>query len=64
MALALGILFALIAMLSWGTADVFAKKAVNRVGYKTSLLLNHIVAFVPLVFCQFYFSSCPCSRPR
>ena len=29
MALAVGILFALTAMLSWGTADFFAKKAID-----------------------------------
>lgn len=49
MALAVGILFAITAMLGWGTSDFFAKKAIDKVGYKTSLLLNQLVAFVPLL---------------
>ena len=59
MAIAIGILFALTAMLSWGTADFFAKKAIDWVGYKTSLLLNLLVAFVPLVILSILFFKLP-----
>jgi len=59
MALEIGILFAITAMLSWGTADFFAKKAIDKVGYKTSLLLNHLVAFVPLIILSVLFFKLP-----
>ncbi len=59
MALALGILFAITAMLSWGTADFFAKKAIDKLGYKISLLLNHLVAFVPLIILAILFFKLP-----
>jgi len=59
MALAIGILFAIIVMLSWGTADFFAKKAIDRVGYKTSLILNQLVAFGPLVIIAILFFKMP-----
>ena len=59
MALAIGILFAIIVMLSWGTADFFAKKAIDRVGYKTSLILNQLVAFGPLVIIAVLFFKMP-----
>jgi uncharacterized membrane protein len=59
MALEFGILFALTAMLSWGTADFFAKKAIDKVGFKNSLLLNHLVAFVPLVILSIFFFKLP-----
>lgn len=49
MVLETGIFFAIITMLCWGIADFLAKKAIDRVGYKTSLLLNQVVAFGPLV---------------
>ncbi len=59
MALAIGILFAIIVMLSWGTADFFAKKAIDRVGYKTSLILNQLVAFGPLIIIAVLFFKVP-----
>ena len=37
MALDLGILLAITAMISWGIADFFAKKAIDKIGYKTSI---------------------------
>ena len=49
MFLALGILLAITAMLSWGTSDFFAKVSIDSLGHKTSLLLNHLVAFVPII---------------
>lgn len=59
MGLEIGILFAITAMLSWGTADFFAKKAVDKLGYKTSLLINQLVAFVPLVILSILFFKLP-----
>ncbi len=59
MALEIGILFAITAMLSWGTADFFAKKAIDKVGYKTSLLLNQLVAFIPLIILSVIFFKLP-----
>jgi len=59
MVLALGILFAIVALLSWGIADFFAKKAIDKVGYKTSLLLNHATAFVPLIVLAVFFFKLP-----
>ncbi len=59
MALEIGILLALITMLSWGTADFFAKKAIDKVGYKTSLILNQLVAFGPLVVFAILFFKFP-----
>ena len=59
MAIAVGILFAITAMLSWGTADFFAKKAIDKVGYKTSLLLNQLVAFLPLIILSILFFKLP-----
>ena len=55
MALATGILFAVVALLSWGTADFFAKKAIDKVGYKTSLVLNIAIAFLPLLILSAFF---------
>jgi drug/metabolite transporter (DMT)-like permease len=59
MALEIGILFAIITMLSWGTADIFAKKAIDKIGYKTSLLLNHAIALGPLIILAVLFFKPP-----
>jgi len=64
MALEIGILFAIITMLSWGTADVFAKKAINKIGYKTALLLNHATAIVPLIVLAILFFKPPPLTPE
>lgn len=48
MVIEVGILFAITSMLSWGIADFFAKKAVDKIGYTKSLLINQLIAFVPL----------------
>lgn len=40
MAIAVGTLFAVAAMVGWGTADFFAKKAIDKVGHVTTLLIN------------------------
>lgn len=59
MAVAAGILFALITLLSWGTADFFAKKAVDKVGYATSLIINQIIALGPIFASSLLFSKFP-----
>ncbi len=59
MALDLGILLAVTAMLSWGIADFLAKKAIDKVGYKTSLVLNQTVALVPAVIFAILFFKLP-----
>ncbi len=64
MALEIGILFAIITMLSWGTADVFAKKAINKIGYKTALLLNQATAIVPLIVLAILFFKPPPLTPE
>ena len=59
MALDLGILFAVTAMLSWGIADFLAKKAIDKIGYKTSLVLNQVVALIPAVIFALLFFRLP-----
>ncbi len=59
MALDLGILFAITAMLSWGVADFLAKKAIDKIGYKTSILLNQVIAFVPILLVAVLFFKMP-----
>lgn len=59
MALALGILLAIVALLSWGIADFFAKKAIDKVGYKTALLLNNATAFIPMIVLAVFFFKLP-----
>ena len=59
MALNLGILLAITAMLSWGVADFLAKKAIDQIGYKTSIVLNQLVAFVPVTVCAILFFKMP-----
>jgi drug/metabolite transporter (DMT)-like permease len=46
-------------MLSWGVADFLAKKAIDKVGYKTSLVLNQTVALVPVVIFAILFFRAP-----
>ena len=59
MALDIGILFAVTAMLSWGVADFLAKKAIDKIGYKTSIVINQVVAFVPVVIFAILFFKMP-----
>jgi hypothetical protein len=46
MILEIGILLAIATMLSWGVADFFAKKAIDKTGYRTSLVISHSVTIV------------------
>jgi drug/metabolite transporter (DMT)-like permease len=63
MALDFGILLAVTAMLSWGVADFLAKKAIDQVGYKTSIVLNQAISFIPVVFIAFLFFKAPSWSP-
>jgi drug/metabolite transporter (DMT)-like permease len=49
MAIEIGVLFAVATMLSWGAADYFAKKAIDKVGSVVALLLNQAIAIGPIV---------------
>jgi transporter family protein len=55
MELDIGILLAIVTMLSWGIADFFAKQAIDKIGYKLSLLLNQAVALGPVIICGVLF---------
>ena len=59
MTLDIGILFAVTTMLSWGISDFFAKQAINKIGYKTPLFLNHTVALIPIIIFAFLFFKMP-----
>src|SRR2546427_13270145 len=59
MALEVGIVLAIFAMLSYGFADFFSKKAVDRIGYVKSLLFNQLIAFIPLIVIAFLFYTTP-----
>ena len=59
-----GILFAITAMCSWGVADFFAKKAIDKIGYKTAIVLNQVVAFVPVVIFAAIFFRLPLLSPE
>ncbi len=43
-----GIMFALAAMFSWGTADFLAKKAVDRIGNVKSMMVVQVAALIPI----------------
>lgn len=53
----LGVLFGLTAMLGWGLADFFAKKAVDRIGEFKTLLWAQTVGLIFLSFFYFVFGS-------
>jgi drug/metabolite transporter (DMT)-like permease len=53
MALDLGIMLAVAAMVSWGVADFLAKKAIDQVGYRTSIVISQVVAFLPTALIGF-----------
>ncbi|MFH1105904.1 MAG: DMT family transporter [Candidatus Aenigmatarchaeota archaeon] len=44
-----GILFAFVTMLTWGIADVFAKKAIEKTGEMKPLLYGQVVGTVPII---------------
>jgi len=57
MGISLGILFGLTAMLGWGLADFFAKKAVDEIGDFKTLLWAQTVGLVFLSFFYFMFGA-------
>jgi len=59
MVIAVGVLFAFVTMLSWGTADFFAKRAVDKIGYVPALLINQSIALAPICFFALVSSSLP-----
>jgi drug/metabolite transporter (DMT)-like permease len=63
MALDFGIVLAVAAMVSWGIADFLAKKAIDQVGYKISIVINQAVAFVPVVIVTALFFKMPSFTP-
>jgi drug/metabolite transporter (DMT)-like permease len=63
MALDFGIALAVAAMVSWGVADFLAKKAIDQVGYRTSIVINQTVAFVPILLIAAIFFKMPIFTP-
>jgi drug/metabolite transporter (DMT)-like permease len=63
MALDFGIALAVAAMVSWGVADFLAKKAIDQVGYRTSIVINQAVAFVPIIIIGTLFFKIPSLTP-
>ena len=59
MTLEIGILFAIVSMLSWGTADFFAKKVIDKIGYATTLVFNLSVSLGPILVFAVLFSKIP-----
>ncbi len=63
MALDWGIALAIVAMVSWGVADFLAKKAIDQIGYRTSIIINQAVAFLPTLFIAAFFFKIPNFSP-
>jgi uncharacterized membrane protein len=63
MALDFGIALAVAAMVSWGVADFLAKKAIDQIGYRTSIVINQTVAFVPILIVAALFVKIPSFTP-
>jgi len=59
MALDWGIALAVVAMVSWGVADFLAKKAIDQIGYRTSIVINQAIAFIPILFVAALFFKMP-----
>jgi len=49
MSVGIGILLAIMAMISWGIGDFLAKKAIDKIGYVKSVIINVLAAIVPLL---------------
>ncbi len=54
-----GILLAFVTMLSWGVADVFAKKAIEKTGELKPLFYGQLIGTVPIMFYAAAFLSIP-----
>lgn len=59
MTIEIGILLAITSMLSWGISDFLSKKAIDRIGYVKSLLINQLVALGPIFVYAILFSNIP-----
>ena len=59
----LGIVLAFTAMASWGVADFLAKKAIDQIGYRTSIIINQTVAFFPILLVAALFFKLPGFSP-
>jgi drug/metabolite transporter (DMT)-like permease len=64
MAVQIGILFAVVTLLSWGAADFFAKKGIDKVGHTTALLLNQAVAIGPIALFALLLYKVPVPTPQ
>ena len=47
------------AMSSSGVAEFLAKKAIDKIGYKTSIVINQVVALIPVVIFAILFFKMP-----
>ncbi|MGA3111119.1 MAG: DMT family transporter [Candidatus Bathyarchaeia archaeon] len=63
MALDWGIALAVAAMVSWGVADFLAKKAIDQIGYRASIVINQVVAFLPILLIAALFFKLPSFTP-
>ncbi len=57
-------LFALITMLSWGTADIFAKKAIEKTGEFRALFFNQLLGVAPVFLYALLFMKIPPIPPE
>ena len=51
----LGILFGILSMLSWGSADFFAKLLVDRIGPYRALIYSYVFGVIPLIIWYLFF---------
>ena len=63
MALDWGIALAVAAMVSWGVADFLAKKAIDQIGYRISIVINQVVSFMPILLIAALFFKLPSFTP-
>ncbi len=54
-----GIVFALVAMVSWGTADFLAKRVVEKMGSFSALMSNIVIGTIPLLIYSIFFVKLP-----
>ena len=50
-------------MVSWGVADFLAKKAIDQIGYRISIVINQAVAFIPILLIAALFFKLPSFTP-
>lgn len=64
MALDFGILLATVAMVSWGVADFLSKKAIDNIGFKTSIIINQSISFTAIFILTVFFFKLPIFTPE